>query len=170
MLWQSRETPRSVETYNFDAVSAGGSHDGFRTISEQTSQTPTAAALPKLHTFVCIFGIYSHFLPKALNRMSAMSQVIQIRSPSQLTTQLSSSRIVVVNCRKPPRFSPLCPSIIQTDFLPSTVYAEDNGPSQAVAPVYAQLAAQLSKSKIITFANVNTSQQAQIASQYGVTS
>ncbi|KAF2644390.1 DUF1000-domain-containing protein [Massarina eburnea CBS 473.64] len=68
---------------------------------------------------------------------------VQISSPSQLSSLLSSSRIVVVN-----------------------FYNEWNPACKAVAPVYDQLAGSLSRSGNIIFAKVNAEQQGQIAESY----
>ncbi|KAF2266293.1 DUF1000-domain-containing protein [Lojkania enalia] len=76
-----------------------------------------------------------------------MSKPVKITSPDQLSSLLSSSRIVVVN-----------------------FYNEWSGVSRAVASVYDQLATQLSRANIVTFTNVNAEQQSQIAQTYGVTS
>jgi len=75
-----------------------------------------------------------------------MSKTVHIESPAQFNSLLSSSRIVVV------------------DF-----YADWCGPCKAIAPVYEQLSAQLSRPNIITFTKVNTDAQAQIAQGYGIT-
>ncbi|KAF1943416.1 DUF1000-domain-containing protein [Clathrospora elynae] len=75
-----------------------------------------------------------------------MSATVEISSPAQLSALLSSSRIVVVN-----------------------FYNEENTSSKAIAPVYDQLAGQLSRADRVTFAKVSTVQQAQIAQSYNVT-
>ncbi|CAA9964673.1 thioredoxin protein [Pyrenophora teres f. maculata] len=75
-----------------------------------------------------------------------MSGTVEIKSPAQLSSLLSSSRIVVVN-----------------------FYNEENTSSKAIAPVYDQLAGQLSRPGKITFTKVSTVQQAQIAQSYNVT-
>lgn len=49
------------------------------------------------------------------------------------------------------------------------VYNEGNTSSKAIAPVYDQLAGQLSRPNRVTFAKVSKEQQAQIASSYNVT-
>lgn len=49
------------------------------------------------------------------------------------------------------------------------VYNEENTSSKAIAPVYDQLAGQLTRPGQIAFAKVSTVQQAQIAQSYNVT-
>lgn len=49
------------------------------------------------------------------------------------------------------------------------VYNEENTSSKAIAPVYDQLAGQLSRPGKVTFTKVSTVQQAQIAQSYNVT-
>ncbi|EOA80962.1 Thioredoxin-like protein 1 [Exserohilum turcicum] len=75
-----------------------------------------------------------------------MSATVEIKSPAQLSSLLSSSRVVVVN-----------------------FYNEENTSSKAIAPVYDQLAGQLSRPGKVTFSKVSTVQQAQIAQSYNVT-
>ncbi|KAF2810423.1 putative thioredoxin [Mytilinidion resinicola] len=75
-----------------------------------------------------------------------MSKTVHIESPAQFNSLLSSSRVVVV------------------DF-----YADWCGPCKAIAPVYEQLSAQLSRPNIVTFTKVNTDTQTQIAQSYGIT-
>ncbi|KAH7077074.1 PITH domain-containing protein [Paraphoma chrysanthemicola] len=75
-----------------------------------------------------------------------MSGTVEITSPAQLSTLLSSSRIVVVN-----------------------FYNEGNTSSKAVAPVYDQLAGQLARPSRVTFAKVSVVSQATIAQSYSVT-
>ncbi|KAH7560181.1 PITH domain-containing protein [Bipolaris maydis] len=75
-----------------------------------------------------------------------MSGTVEIKSPAQLSSLLSSSRVVVVN-----------------------FYNEQNLSSQTIAPVYDQLASQLSRPGKVTFTKVSTVQQAQIAQSYNVT-
>ncbi|PVH95021.1 DUF1000-domain-containing protein [Periconia macrospinosa] len=75
-----------------------------------------------------------------------MSGSVQITSPSQLSTLLSSSRIVVVNFYN--EWSPAC---------------------KTINPVYDQLASSLSRPGNVTFAKVNAEQQSQIAQSYGAT-
>ncbi|KAF7674196.1 duf-domain-containing protein [Alternaria burnsii] len=75
-----------------------------------------------------------------------MSRTVEIKSPAQLSSLLSSSRVVVVN-----------------------FYNEENTSSKAIAPVYEQLAGQLTRPGQITFTKVSTVQQAQIAQSYNVT-
>ncbi|KAF2134315.1 DUF1000-domain-containing protein [Dothidotthia symphoricarpi CBS 119687] len=69
-----------------------------------------------------------------------------ITSPSQLSSLLSSSRIVVLN-----------------------FYNEANTSSKAIAPLYDQLAGQLSRANRVSFAKVSVVQQAQIAQSYNIT-
>ncbi|CAI6341453.1 unnamed protein product [Periconia digitata] len=76
-----------------------------------------------------------------------MSGSVQITSPSQLSTLLSSSRIVVVNFYN--EWSPAC---------------------KTINPVYDQLASSLSRPGNVTFAKVNAEQQGQIAQSYSATS
>ncbi|OCK84124.1 putative thioredoxin [Lepidopterella palustris CBS 459.81] len=75
-----------------------------------------------------------------------MSKTVHIESAAQFSSLLSSSRIVVV------------------DF-----YADWCGPCKAIAPMYEQLSAQLSRPNIITFTKVNTDTQSQVAQSYGIT-
>ncbi|KAL0258361.1 Thioredoxin-like protein 1 [Diplodia seriata] len=75
-----------------------------------------------------------------------MSKTVSIESPEQFSSLLSSSRIVVV------------------DF-----YADWCGPCKAIAPLYEQLSASLSRPNIITFTKVNTDTQQQVAQTYGIT-
>lgn len=75
-----------------------------------------------------------------------MSKTVNIESPAQFTTLLSSSRVVV------------------TDF-----YADWCGPCKAIAPYYEQLSSQLSRPNTITFTKVNTDTQKQIAQSYNIT-
>ncbi|KAK7727694.1 Thioredoxin-like protein 1 [Botryosphaeria dothidea] len=75
-----------------------------------------------------------------------MSKTVNIESPEQFNSLLSSSRIVVV------------------DF-----YADWCGPCKAIAPLYEQLSASLSRPNIITFTKVNTDTQQQVAQTYGIT-
>ncbi|KAH9860444.1 hypothetical protein J1614_011775 [Plenodomus biglobosus] len=75
-----------------------------------------------------------------------MSGTVDISSPGQLSTLLSSSRIVVIN-----------------------FYNENNTSSTAIAPVYDKLAGQLSRANRVTFAKVSTVTQAQIAQSYNIT-
>ncbi|KAF2684936.1 putative thioredoxin [Lentithecium fluviatile CBS 122367] len=71
---------------------------------------------------------------------------VQISSPSQLSSLLSSSRIVVVN-----------------------FYNEWNQTSKTIIPIFDQLSNSLSRPGNITFAKVNAEQQAQIAQSYSAT-
>ncbi|KAF2710320.1 DUF1000-domain-containing protein [Pleomassaria siparia CBS 279.74] len=76
-----------------------------------------------------------------------MSGPVQISSPAQLTSLLSSSRVVVVN-----------------------FYKESSSTSKALSGVYDQLANQLSRPNLVTFTKVDVDQQAQIAESYSATS
>lgn len=49
------------------------------------------------------------------------------------------------------------------------VYADWCGPCKAIAPLYEQLSASLSRPNIITFTKVNTDTQQQVAQTYGIT-
>jgi thiol-disulfide isomerase/thioredoxin len=75
-----------------------------------------------------------------------MAHAVQISSPAQFSSLLSSSRVVVVN-----------------------FYEEGNTASKALATVYEQLAAQLTRPNAITFTTVNLQQQPQIAQSYSIT-
>lgn len=75
-----------------------------------------------------------------------MATLIHISSKEQFSSLLTSSNFVVA------------------DF-----YADWCGPCKAIAPVYEQLARQLSRPNRITFTKVNVDQQKDIASAYGVT-
>lgn len=74
-----------------------------------------------------------------------MSKTVQITSTSQFSSLLSSSSIVVA------------------DF-----YADWCGPCKAIAPIYEQLSAQLSRPNKITFTKINTDQQQELAKAYDV--
>ncbi|WPH03622.1 thioredoxin-like protein 1 [Acrodontium crateriforme] len=74
-----------------------------------------------------------------------MSKPVDITSTQHFSQVLSSSRIVV------------------TDF-----WADWCGPCKAVAPMYEQLSAQLSRPSTITFTKVNTDEQKEITSTYNV--
>ncbi|PQE09776.1 thioredoxin protein [Rutstroemia sp. NJR-2017a BBW] len=75
-----------------------------------------------------------------------MSKTVQISSPAQFSGLLKSSRIVVA------------------DF-----YADWCGPCKAIAPLYEQLSAQLSRPNQITFTKVNVDTQKEIAASNNVT-
>ncbi|KAK0892571.1 Thioredoxin-like protein 1 [Friedmanniomyces endolithicus] len=75
-----------------------------------------------------------------------MSKVIPVTSPHHFTQLLSSSRIVIADC-----------------------WAEWCGPCKAIAPVYEQLATQLSRPGQITFAKIDTEAQKDIARTYNIT-
>ncbi|KAF2176713.1 DUF1000-domain-containing protein [Zopfia rhizophila CBS 207.26] len=74
-----------------------------------------------------------------------MSNTVQITSPAQFSSLLSSSRIVVVN-----------------------FYNEWNAACKAIIPVYEQLSGQLSRPNAITFTKINAEQQTQIAQSYNI--
>ncbi|KAF2757091.1 putative thioredoxin [Pseudovirgaria hyperparasitica] len=78
-----------------------------------------------------------------------MAKPVEISSGRQFSSLLDSSRVVVVDC--------------------DLVYADWCGPCKNVAPVYEQLAAQLSRPKIVTFAKVNVDNQTGIAETYEIT-
>ncbi|KAI4160485.1 MAG: hypothetical protein L6R39_000191, partial [Caloplaca ligustica] len=75
-----------------------------------------------------------------------MSKTALVSSASHFNQLLSTSKIVVV------------------DF-----YADWCGPCRAIAPIYEQLSAQLSRPHKITFAKVDTERQKDVAQTYGVT-
>ncbi|KAH8814263.1 PITH domain-containing protein [Hyaloscypha sp. PMI_1271] len=75
-----------------------------------------------------------------------MSKTVQILSPKQFEDLLKSSKIVVA------------------DF-----YADWCGPCKAIAPVYEQLSASLSRPNHITFVKVNVDTQKEIAVKYNIT-
>ncbi|PMD24877.1 DUF1000-domain-containing protein [Hyaloscypha hepaticicola] len=75
-----------------------------------------------------------------------MSKTVQISSPAQFDALLKSSKIVV------------------TDF-----YADWCGPCKAIAPVYEQLSASLSRPNHITFVKVNVDTQKEIAAKHNIT-
>ncbi|KAJ8108118.1 hypothetical protein OPT61_g8394 [Boeremia exigua] len=75
-----------------------------------------------------------------------MSGSVEVSGAPQLSQLISSSRIVVLN-----------------------FYNEDNQSSKAIAPVYDQLAQQLSRPDRITFVKVSVKKQAQIAESYSIT-
>ncbi|KAF2108958.1 PITH domain-containing protein [Lophiotrema nucula] len=74
-----------------------------------------------------------------------MSGPITITSPQQLSSLLSSSRIVVVN-----------------------FYNEWSATSKALGTIYDQLAGNLQRPNVVTFAKVNAEQQTQISESYAV--
>lgn len=75
----------------------------------------------------------------------ASSKTVAVQSPPHFTQILSSSRLVV------------------TDF-----WAAWCGPCKAVAPIYEQLSAQLSRPGQITFTTVDVDQQKEIAQSYNI--
>jgi thioredoxin len=77
---------------------------------------------------------------------AAMSKTVHIESTRQFSSLLTSSPIVVA------------------DF-----YADWCGPCKAIAPIYEQLSAQLSRPNKITFTKINTDNQQELARAYGVT-
>jgi thiol-disulfide isomerase/thioredoxin len=52
---------------------------------------------------------------------------------------------------------------------PKVVYADWCGPCKAIAPIYEQLSASLSRPNLITFVKVNVDTQKEIAAKYAVT-
>ncbi|CAG8957771.1 hypothetical protein HYFRA_00000109 [Hymenoscyphus fraxineus] len=74
------------------------------------------------------------------------TKTVTIASPAQFSGLLKSSKIVV------------------TDF-----YADWCGPCKAIAPIYEQLSAQLTRPNRITFTKVNVDTQKEIAASYNVT-
>ncbi|KAL1864412.1 Thioredoxin-like protein 1 [Diaporthe australafricana] len=76
-----------------------------------------------------------------------MSSSVNIESSDQFRGLLKSSKIVIA------------------DF-----YADWCGPCKAIAPLYEQLAARISKPGVVTFVKVNTEKQKEIAAAYRVTS
>lgn len=75
----------------------------------------------------------------------ANSKTVYIQSTTQFSNLLSSSSIVVA------------------DF-----YADWCGPCQQIAPTYEKLSQELSRPNKITFTKINTDQQQELASAYGV--
>ncbi|KAI9650277.1 Thioredoxin-like protein 1 [Ciborinia camelliae] len=75
-----------------------------------------------------------------------MSKTVVIKSPAEFSNLLKTSKIVV------------------TDF-----YADWCGPCKAIAPIYEQLSAKLSRPNKITFTKVDVDTQTEIASTYSVT-
>lgn len=94
-----------------------------------------------------------------------MSKTVQIGSPSQFSSLLSSSRIVVADCKPSQHF--VFSKLPQ--LTPRVVYADWCGPCKAIAPLYEQLSSQLSRPDKITFTKVNTDTQKQIAQSYSIT-
>ncbi|KAL8726054.1 MAG: hypothetical protein Q9166_006969 [cf. Caloplaca sp. 2 TL-2023] len=76
-----------------------------------------------------------------------MSKTVVVSSADQFYQLLLTSKIVV------------------TDF-----YADWCGPCKAIAPIYEQLSAQLSRPRKITFAKVDTERQKEVAQTYSITS
>lgn len=76
-----------------------------------------------------------------------MSKTVKISSAAQFSSLLQSSKIVVV------------------DF-----YADWCGPCKAVAPIFEQLSATLSRENVVSFAKVDTENQKDIAQAYTITS
>ncbi|RAL63100.1 hypothetical protein DID88_004184 [Monilinia fructigena] len=75
-----------------------------------------------------------------------MSKTVVVKSAAEFSNLLETSKIVV------------------TDF-----YADWCGPCKAIAPLYEQLSAKLSRPNKITFTKVNVDTQKEIASTYGIT-
>ncbi|KAL8821559.1 MAG: hypothetical protein Q9223_000403 [Gallowayella weberi] len=76
-----------------------------------------------------------------------MSKTVLVSSASHFNQLLSTSKIIV------------------TDF-----YADWCGPCKAIAPIYEQLSAQLSRPQKITFTKVDTERQKEVAQAYSITS
>lgn len=100
-----------------------------------------------------------------------MSKTVHISSPSEFSSLLSSSRVVVVDCKCHMRLPhlelpPILWALMRNGFV---VYADWCGPCKAIAPLYEQLSAQLSRPKILTFTKVDTDKQKEIAESYSVT-
>ena len=114
-------------------------------------------------------------VPYKLNSPFKMSKTQHITSKNQFDTLLSSSRIVVADC-KPTLPTPLCclPHFSlkkhQNANLPLlAVYADWCGPCKQIAPIYERLSAELSRPSKITFTKVNVDNQTEIAQTYGIT-
>jgi thiol-disulfide isomerase/thioredoxin len=99
--------------------------------------------------------------------------LVHISSREQFSSLLTSSTIVVTDCELPllNTTTPQQRDYIERFLLTATgtVYADWCGPCKAIAPMYEQLATQLSRPNQITFAKVNVDQQQEIARVYGVT-
>ena len=68
------------------------------------------------------------------------------------------------------RFGAARPIVLKPNMKSSTaVYADWCGPCKAIAPIYEQLSAQLSRPQKITFVKVDIERQKEIAQKYGVT-
>lgn len=141
-----------------------------------------------------VFELHLHFpsstSPLLLHqRVPTMSTLINISSKEQFSSLLTSSTIVVADCEFSLLFLsrlqhnkniPLYPAVRPeevnrgqiTDHIhlgSSTVYADWCGPCKAIAPVYDQLARQLSRPNRITFTKINVDQQQDLARAYGIT-
>lgn len=94
-----------------------------------------------------------------------MSKLVEIQSPDQLKSLLSSSKGVVVDCTyKHPTTSK---HIILTPRI--EVYADWCGPCKTIAPIYEGLSTKYSRQNAVTFTKVNTDIQPAIAQQYNIT-
>ena len=122
-----------------------------------------------------------------------MTALVHITSKAQFSSLLSSSSIVVADCElyylrsptettprktQPNTFGPWlhapsstrsCSHIWHVLFSRFAVYADWCGPCKAIAPVYEQLARQLSRANKITFTKINVDYQQDVAKTYGVT-
>lgn len=96
------------------------------------------------------------------------SVLVNISSKEQFSSLLSSSAIVVADCKLPPSSIPPTPPRITAEANSPQVYADWCGPCKTIAPVYEQLARQLSRPNRITFTKINVDQQQEIARAYGV--
>lgn len=99
-----------------------------------------------------------------------MSKTVHITSTAQLSSLISSSTIVVADCKfdaPPPHHSVAYPPGI-TDTAAPKVYADWCGPCKQIAPIYEQLSVQLSRPSKITFAKVDVEKQQELAGAYGV--
>jgi thiol-disulfide isomerase/thioredoxin len=91
-----------------------------------------------------------------------MSPTINIASTAEFSRTLSSSTIVITDCK-------LLESRARIgNANRRTVYADWCGPCKQISPIYEGLSAKHSKPKRVTFTKVNVDNQQAIAQQYGV--